>query len=607
MSGVQITEVRVRNYRCLHSVDVKLDKLVILLGPNNAGKTSFLQALYAAIGIGQKSIHPEDLFLRKTDRVIPKTRAISIDILIRPTSADGRVIDTFPEGSPWLELWGTGVVQDASDHDIVAIRTTYQWNAVKGEYILERRFLKTWMVDPAKWAEAKPQEAGGIVGTHHLEPLGLHFLDAKRDIAEDLKSRGSFWGKMVEDHGLSETSIDEIEKSLTDINKLIVEGSAVFTHIQGHLEQFHETLSCDQDGVSITPMPRHLRDLSRGMDVVLSTSGAPPFPLQQQGMGTRSLGTFFTFWAYTTWRQKQAKTSALHPFMAMEEPECHLHPQAQRALFRQIEQLPGQRIVSTHSPYICGLAEIASMRHFTKQGEETVVTQLAPDANLSEEDLRKIDRQVMNTRGDMLFARALVFFEGETEEQALPDFAEKHWGRHPHDLSFAFVGVGGSGNYLPFLRMAHTFKMPWFVFSDGEPDAIRSLNAALKALGEPEIPDNPRIVVIPGGDDFEAHLIKVADLEALIADDIARKAQNEQHKNALIAKWAAFTPEAKATELHAQMDDNKTQYGSRLGKVLAVPAILEKLFKLIDAELTPQLAEVTSALTALVAQPGGEA
>lgn len=234
------------------------------------------------------------------------------------------------------------------------------------------------------------------------------------------------------------------------------------------------------------------------------------------------------------------------------------------------------------------------------------MTQLAADAGLSEEDLRKIDRQVMNTRGDMLFARALVFFEGETEEQALPDFAEKFWGRHPHDLSFAFIGVGGSGNYLPFLRMAHTFQMPWFVFSDGEPDAIKSVNAALKALGEPEIPDNPRVLVIPGGDDFEAHIIKVADIEALIADDISRKAQNEHHERALVAKWAAFTPEQKANELHAQMDDNKTQYGSRLGKVLAVPAILEDLFKLIDADLTPPVAAAAAAVAAPTPQPGGE-
>ncbi len=93
------------------------------------------------------------------------------------------------------------------------------------------------------------------------------------------------------------------------------------------------------------------------------------------------------------------------------------------------------------------------------------------EKKLTEEDLRKIDRQVMNTRGDMLFARALVFFEGETEEQALPDFAEKRWKKHPNDLGFSFVGVGGTGNSagLPAI-MAESLKIPWFIFSDGEAD-----------------------------------------------------------------------------------------------------------------------------------------
>lgn len=589
-SGIIVKEVRVRNYRCLRSVDVELDLLTVLIGPNNAGKTSFLNALFAAIGAGQRIISGDDVFLQKTEASAPKDRVIAIDILIRPTDDQGKIVDVFPQGSPWLELWGLGVVQDQDERDLVSIRTQFKWNAIKGEYVLERRFLKDWQKDGAKWEDSKPVEKVPSVSAQQIEPLAVYLLDAKRDIAEDLRTRSSFWNKMVEEHGLSAEDVERIEDTLSEINKDIVESSDVLTHIQSHLKNFHETLSCEEDSVSITPLARHLRDLSRGMDVVLSTRGAPPFPLHQQGMGTRSLGTFFTFWAFTTWRQKQGSSSAVHPMMAMEEPETHLHPQAQRSLFRQINRMPGQRIISTHSPYICGQAEIGHIRHFSKNAEETLVCRIdmgAGEKKLTDEDLRRIDRQVMNTRGDMLFARVLVFFEGETEEQALPDFAEKRWGRHPNDLSFTFVGVGGSGKYLPFLRMAESFKIPWFIFSDGEADTITAVNAALATIGQSAIPNNPRVIVLPEGKKFETYIVNEASKDALIAVIIKRQSANAQHLAALQTEWAGQSTADQLTAILAEIGASKAQYGGVVGKVLPVPAALEDLFKKIDSELTP--------------------
>jgi putative ATP-dependent endonuclease of the OLD family len=369
----------------------------------------------------------------------------------------------------------------------------------------------------------------------------------------------------------------------------------VFSHIETHLKNFHTTLSCDEGSIAIAPLARHLRDLSRGMDVVMATRGAPSFSLQQQGMGTRSLGTFFTFWAFTTWRQKQTDSGAVHPMMALEEPETHLHPQAQRSLFRQIKKMPGQRIISTHSPYICSQAEIAYMRHFSKSGEETIVSRVDAAAGLEPQDLRKIDRQVMNTRGDMLFARALVFFEGETEEQALPDFAERFWDKHPNDLGYSFIGVGGSGNYLPFLRMAQSFRIPWFIFSDGEPDAIKAVNAALAGIGERIIPDNPRVIVLPDGKDFEAYIVTDSSKDFLIDTIVGHQAKNPEHAEALKKKWEAKSKEAQIADIVETLDADKTQYGSLVGKVLPVAPAFEDLFKKIEAGFAPSTSNGTAA------------
>jgi putative ATP-dependent endonuclease of the OLD family len=564
-SGVIVSMVRVLNFRCLREVEVALNPTTVLIGENNAGKTSFLEALHAAIGIGQRHFSEEDIWLDTDEGKAPKTRSIIVDILFRPVNDDNEVIETFPPGSPWLELWGNGIQQDDQEQDFAAVRAQFAWSLLKGEYVTDRKFLREWSARLTDAPKAAMVQRIAPVSIAQSTPVSLFLLDAKRDGAEDIRSRSSIWHKLVSEPGLSDDHIQEIETYLTQINELFVRESKVLSHVRGHLSSVGDVVNCDKHAVTIDPVARRLRDLIKGMDVILSTAGASAFPLSRQGMGTRSLASVLVFRAYMSWRLSERTTEAIHPFLAIEEPETHLHPHAQRALFGQIQQIPGQRIISTHSPYICSNADINTFVHFGKAGSGTRIDTFEVSGDpLKPEEMRKINREVMNTRGDLLFSRFLVLFEGETEEQALPSFARLYWGLHPHELGVSFVAVGGAGGYTPFLRLAIRFGIPWCIFSDGSANELSQMNGCLDRAKEPTHNSNPKVFVVPAGADFESyvaqptHLDVICDMMADLAEE--EKGLSPQGKAAVRATLGAKS----AHEIADQLRSRKTAYAARI-------------------------------------------
>jgi putative ATP-dependent endonuclease of the OLD family len=103
--------------------------------------------------------------------------------------------------------------------------------------------------------------------------------------------------------------------------------------------------------------------------------------------------------------------------------------------------------------------------------------------------------------------RALILFEGETEEQALPIYAESFWGATAHEKGFSFVGCGGAGNYYPFIWLAKNFGMRWYVLSDGEERIVASVSGQLKRMGLDSADKLANISIIDGKTNYEGHLI----------------------------------------------------------------------------------------------------
>ena len=82
-SGIHIVEARVKSFRSLKLVSVIFDDLTLIIGENNSGKTSFLEALQTAIGQGYRANYEEDIFLGPDEKQPPKERRAIVDLLTR--------------------------------------------------------------------------------------------------------------------------------------------------------------------------------------------------------------------------------------------------------------------------------------------------------------------------------------------------------------------------------------------------------------------------------------------------------------------------------------------------------------------------------------------
>ena len=509
--GILLSRIRIQNFRSVESMDVELGVTNLLIGQNNSGKSNFLRAVNIALG-AMTDVSDTDIFVAHGER-LPKTKGAVIDIMFNPVDGNGNAVRNFSDF--WMGVFTESWITTSPEGSFAGIRTEIKYDVSKDNYAISRKCIQQWN-DSIESAQVSKKLS---FNEDMRQYLSAFYMDANRDIVQDLRNRRSFFGRVTSGYDMTDAKVRKIEEQLSYVNAMIIESIPSLQQTKDKIAAIGQTIGATSSNVEIEPLTRKLSDLNRGMDIVMQDGGAS-FPISQNGYGTRSWISFLTLSAFVENQAEKIKTdddeAEQYVMLTMEEPEAHLHPQAQRQLFSQMQDFTGQKIISTHSPSVVAQSALANALYFGKRnGKTTAIRYRNVDTESSSED-ELILREVINTRADILFSSAVILCEGITEELALPVYFQEYFGCAPFSLGASVINIGGKDKYKPYLSLIKDFDIPWFIFSDGEDDAVKAVKAAIKAVFDAEYTDYDGIVILENGDEYETYLLREGYEHAII-------------------------------------------------------------------------------------------
>ena len=518
--GISISKVRIENFRSIENLELSLSMTNVLIGANNCGKSNFLKAINIALG-QSKNVSSDDIFVGK-DEVLDTAKCATIDIMLRPIDGDNNAVSAFSDF--WIGVFTDEWITTGDPiGDYVGIRTILQYDAIRNDYTIVHKQITDWGDTISSAGVSRRKAFTGDMNTY----ISAFYMDAQRDVVDDIKDKKSYFGRATSRVDLPQERIAEIEKQLNDVNSQIVESIPALNQTAARIAAIASTVGAANGTIEIEPLARKMTDLHKGMDVIFRDGEAARLSVSQHGMGTRSWISFLTLGAYVDWEKQRLieddPESESYIMLTMEEPEAHLHPQAQQKLYSQLCKFTGQKIISTHSPSIVAQADLNDLIHFEKIDGKTQAYSFDASVYTSEEKNR-IRREVISSHGELLFAKAIVLCEGITEEQALPIYFQEKYGIEPTFCGISIIGIGGQ-NYKTFLSLIKNFHINWFIFSDGEEKTIRTVEKAVRDTFGTEIGHCNNVIVLDNGEDYEKHLLangyenEIVEAICLIEDD----------------------------------------------------------------------------------------
>ena len=353
---MRVARLRIEGFRGVNSADIELTPHTVLIGPNNSGKTTIIEALALLLG---------------RDRLV--RRLTEHDFFgSNPTEASRvRIVATITEfphndpehNHPWfgmeagVDKWldpTTGRLHPTPDHPTwklavqIGLAARYDLDTLEPETV---RFF----VDDEETLDDPFAEDVFVrtVNVRALQELGFFLVPASRAWDKWISFSSELFRRVVSTLGGMPSAAVRQERE-----RLWNPDQAHRLERQRGLTDIVENVNSELKNLLSVAPELQLRLTATDSESVLETVvphyhkvGGPTLPTSRQGSGLVSMQSLLLLMQLGKTRSESGRSFVL----AVEEPELHIQPSQQKRLVNRLNALCDQTICTTHSPTVAAM------------------------------------------------------------------------------------------------------------------------------------------------------------------------------------------------------------------------------------------------------------
>lgn len=208
-------------------------------------------------------------------------------------------------------------------------------------------------------------------------------------------------------------------------------------------------------------------------------AGGAITPLERMGHGWQSLVRIACLEVLSQYPEEVSRTKVV---LLFEEPESYLHPHLSRKLRSVLDRLAeiGWMVaLTTHSPDFISFGGRQTIAKLARSGDDASVASLAVQGL---DDAAKFQERLDERGGhEMIFAQRVVLCEGKDDAFALRSHLSRRSDLDLDGLSVSIIQAGDVTHLPAFAKMASQLNIPWCAVSDEDKQTDGAIKPNTKA------------------------------------------------------------------------------------------------------------------------------